>query len=66
MNDDLVRYNFTKRIYCSLKDISLGIMIGSTKELIYGLLGRLWFIELNLIFIHIKLGIVRSGHRKQR
>lgn len=66
MDNDVVRYKFTKRIYCSLKDISLGIMIESTKELIYGLLGRLWFIELNLIFIHIKFGIIRSGHRKQR
>ena len=66
MDTDIVRYNFTKRIYCSLKDVSLGIMIGSNKELIYGLLGRLWFIELNLIFIHIKFGIIRSGHRKQR
>ena len=66
MNNDIVRYNFIKRIYCSFKDISLGIMIGSAKEPVYGLLGRAWLIELNLIFIHIKLGIVRSGHRKQR
>lgn len=66
MNNDIVRYNFIKRIYCSLKDISLGIMIGSAKEPVYGLLGRVWLIELNLIFIHIKLGIVRRGHRKQR
>lgn len=65
MNSDIVRYTFRKRIYFSLKDISLGIMIANNKELMYGLLGRISFIELNLIFIHIKLGFIRSGHKKK-
>lgn len=64
MNSDIIRYTFRKNIYFSLKDISLGIMIASNKELLYGLLGRISFIELNLIFIHIKLGFIRSGHVK--
>lgn len=66
MNNDVVRYTFRKNLYFSLKDISLGIMIANNKELLYGLLGRICFIELNLIFIHIKFGFIRSGHTKNK
>jgi hypothetical protein len=67
MNDEnIIKYHFRSNSYISYKDVSLGIMIGSNKNLIYGLKGREYFIEVNLLFIHIKLGFIRSGHRKQR
>lgn len=59
-----IMYHIKNGSYISFKDISLGLMIASNKEIIYGLMGRVWFIELNLLFIHIKLGIIRSGHHK--
>ena len=62
----MVEYRFKNISYVSLKDISLGIMIGSNKDILYGLLGRVWFIEINLLFIHFKVGIIRAGHYKRR
>lgn len=59
-----IMYHIKNGSYISFKDISLGFMIASNKEIVYGLMGRIWFIELNLLFIHIKLGIIRSGHHK--
>jgi hypothetical protein len=41
-------------------------MIGSIKDLVRGTAGRVWFIETNLLFIHIKLGIIRSGFKVKR
>lgn len=61
MENDIV-YKFRKNIYFSFKDISLGIMLFNNKGLIYGLKGRTIGFELNLIFIHIKIGFIRSGH----
>lgn len=66
MNDDIVKYHFRSNSYISCKDISFGIMIASNKELIYGLKGRLYFIEINLIFIHIKLGFIRCGNKSKK
>jgi hypothetical protein len=62
-NDDLVKYHFRTHNYISLKDISLGIMIATNRNLVYGLKGREYFFEINLLFIHIKIGIIRDGHR---
>ena len=64
--EDIVKYHFRSNSYISYKDISLGIMIASNKNLIYGLKGREYFIEINLIFIHIKLGFIRSGHKSKK
>lgn len=61
----MIQYRFKNASYMSIKDISLGVMLGSNKELVYGLLGRVWFIEINLLFIHFKVGIIRSGHHKR-
>jgi hypothetical protein len=65
MNKD-IEYYFKNASYISFKDISLGIMIGSIKDLVRGTAGRVWFIETNLLFIHIKLGIIRSGFKVKR
>lgn len=61
-----IEYYFKNASYISLKDISLGIMIGSIEDLIRGPVGRVWFIEINLLFIHIKLGIIRGGFKVKR
>ena len=59
-------YSFRHIIYFSFKDISLGFMLASNREIVYGPVGRVYFIEINIIFIHIKLGIVRSGFRRDK
>jgi hypothetical protein len=61
----MIQYRFKNISYISFKDISLGIMIGSNKDILYGLLGRVWFIEINILFIHIKVGIIRAGHHRK-
>ncbi len=55
------KYHFESYIYFSIKDISLGINIFSDKRLVYGTKGRVTGIEVNLLFFHFKIGIVRSG-----
>ena len=65
MLNDIVKYHFAHRIYFSLKDIKIGFMLGSVKELIHGLMGRVWFVSFSLLLIHIDLRIIRSGHRKR-
>lgn len=64
--EDVVKYHFRSFNYISYKDISLGIMLASNRNIIYGLKGREYFIEINLLFIHIKLGIIRSGNKKKK
>lgn len=54
-------YTLRKRIYFSLKDISLGMIIFSERGPIYGTKGRVTGIDINIIFFHFKVGIVRSG-----
>lgn len=63
---DIIKYYFKPFIYFSIKDILLGLVIGTTKELRYGLLGRKWYIELHLIFIHIYIELIRAGHQKKK
>ena len=63
MSDIKYKWNFEK--YVSIKNITLGFMIGSKQNFVYGLLGRNWFIELNLIFIHLKLELIRLGHGRK-
>lgn len=64
LNKKDIVYGFKNRIYFSFRDITLGIMIGTNEELVYGLFGRIWFLEINLLFIHFKIGIVRHGNSK--
>ena len=57
-------YKFKSNIYLSFKDISIGIMIYSNREPIYGTAGRITGIEINIVFIHIKFGMIRHGFRR--
>lgn len=61
MENDIV-YKFKTRIKINSEDISLGIMLFNDKNILYGLKGREIGFELNLIFIHIKIGFIRAGH----
>jgi hypothetical protein len=55
------KFLFKKIIYFSFKDISLGLMLFSNKDFVYGTKGRVTGIEINIIFLHIKLGIIKYG-----
>ena len=55
------RYTFKKIINFSIKNISIGIMLFSNKEVVYGGKGRVTGIEINLLILHFKIAIVRSG-----
>ena len=61
-----IKHCFKKNIYLSLKDIATGIVIGSFQEPVYGTAGRTTMIEIHIIFLHIKLGIIRSGFKCQK
>jgi hypothetical protein len=61
----MIQYEFKNVSYISFKDISLGIMIGTIQDLLHGIYGRDYFIEINILFIHIKLGIIRGGNYKK-
>lgn len=61
MTNDIV-YKFKNNTYFGFKNISLEIMLFNDKNILYGLKGREIGFELNLIFIHIKIGFIRSGH----
>ena len=66
MEKDKIKYKFTKNIFVGLKDIAIGIVIGSFQEPVYGTAGRTTMIEIHIIFLHIKLGIIRSGFKCQK
>ena len=55
------KFLFKKLIYFSYKDISLGFGLFSNKEPIYGTKGRVTGIKIDIIFLHIMLGIIRHG-----
>ena len=58
-----IEYYLKNASNINFKNISLGIMIGSIEDILRGTAGRVWYIEINLLFIHIKLGIIRGGFK---
>ncbi len=61
----MIHYDFKNESYISSKDITIGFTIGSEKRIVYGIYGRVWYVKIDLLFIHIIFGLLRTGNEKK-